>query len=136
MIILSSGKKYYTEEEHEALKDCIASRTKDLEAIACRLQDEAVNREWCSEYNDFVDEVNELTRSDWLKKLEKEFEVTVDVTRTQEVRVTVTIEATDEQQATDKFLEWEEEDIEDYVNDNAVWYTNDVSVDVKRVDGA
>lgn len=54
----------------------------DIQIIATKLRDEAMNRQWCSEYGEFIDEVNDQTWGDWLEHCE--------FTRQASFRITVT----------------------------------------------
>ena len=49
--------------EQEAL---VTLRTRDLGIVANMLRDEAVRRDWCSDYGTFVDQVNGATDGEWL----------------------------------------------------------------------
>jgi uncharacterized protein YciU (UPF0263 family) len=62
----------------------IQTLTRDIEIIADELRSEAVARDWCSDYGNYVDNVNARTSQAWLKHCEftynMSFYVTVAVT--------------------------------------------------------
>jgi hypothetical protein len=61
-----------------------ATLTQDLQIIATSLRDEALRRDWCGEYGDWIEGVNSLTSEPWLKRCEaketRRFIVDVEVT--------------------------------------------------------
>ena len=65
----------------------------DLGIIAEALRNEAENREWCDEYNEFCDTVNSKTEEHPLIPLEQEYEVEVEVTATVTTRATLSVMA-------------------------------------------
>ncbi len=67
----------------------------DIKVIADALLEEAMERDWCSLYNDFVEEVNSKLQVSELKSYIKTYEVEVRVERKQYATVTVEVEAND-----------------------------------------
>lgn len=55
-------------------------RQEDLAYIGEQLKKEAVEREWCDIYGDFVDRVNANTSGNWLQRCEVGYTVTAEVT--------------------------------------------------------
>lgn len=138
------GKVYYSEEEYNTkvaeleasitnLNSILEMRTKTIEqykseglTISSVLRNEAEDRDWCNEYNDFVDSLNDRLNLIQFDRLTSEYEVTVTVTRTQTQTITTTIEARNEDEAQECFDDdpshhasyelhenkWEDSDIE------------------------
>lgn len=71
---------------------------RDIRIIGEALIQEAEDRDWCSAYDDFVEELNRSLTIE-LKTREKEYEVEIEVTQKRTQRVTVTISANSEAHA-------------------------------------
>ena len=54
----------------------VAWHTQDLERIAEAIREEAQNREWCTEYGEFVDRMNDRTHGTWLEHCVSSTDVT------------------------------------------------------------
>ena len=74
------------------------SHERDIELIGNALLEEAKDREWCSQYDEFITDLNKLLSVE-LKTREKEYEVEIEVTQKRTQRVTVTITAGSEEHA-------------------------------------
>lgn len=74
------------------------SHERDIELIGTALLQEAEDRDWCSAYDDFVEELNNKLSVE-LKTREHEYEVEIEVTQKRTQRVTVTITARTESHA-------------------------------------
>lgn len=101
MLTLSSGNKYYSEAEYNKLKNKYELLEKDFTTVSQALRKEAEDREWCSDYNKFVEDVNEHLIVKELELLEREYVVEITFTRTQKVETSITITATSRQEAED-----------------------------------
>ncbi len=74
------------------------SHEQDIDRIGTALLKEAEDRDWCSAYDDFVEELNRSLNVE-LKTREHEYEVEIEVTQKRTQRVTVTINARTESHA-------------------------------------
>ena len=74
------------------------SHERDIELIGDALLKEADDRDWCSAYDDFVEELNQSLSVE-LKMREKEYEIDIEVTETRTQIVTVSIKARSEEHA-------------------------------------
>lgn len=63
----------------EGLESDKRNLEKHLAIVADALLAEAIERDWCDEYNDFVHCVNEKARADVLEKVKKSYSRTFDV---------------------------------------------------------
>lgn len=97
---------YLTDELYEAslsadsYKKMYHSAVEDIDAISTALSEEAENRGWCSEYNDFCHQVNAtLKGGGYLQPLEEEYEVEVEVEATVRVSRTVYVMAASQEDA-------------------------------------
>lgn len=136
MLTLSSGNKYYSEKEYESLLNRNRMLLDDIKTISNALRDEALQRDWCDEYNNFVEDVNENLKVSELQKLNKDYEVTITVTRTQEVTVTINVEDVDEHAARDYVNYLTVEEILAQCNEgehNLDWENSDEDFDVTDV---
>lgn len=90
---------------------------RDIARIGEALIQEAEDRDWCSAYDDFVEELNRSLTIE-LKTREKEYEVEIEVTQKRTQRVTVTISANSEAHARELIEDdpsnYYEEKISDY----------------------
>jgi hypothetical protein len=74
------------------------SHEQDIDRIGTALLKEAEDRDWCSAYDDFVEELNRSLNVE-LKTREHEYEVEIEVIQRRSQRITVTITARDEDHA-------------------------------------
>jgi hypothetical protein len=115
MIVLSSGNRYYSEEEHNAalakVDTLVSELRSDFNIIANALLDEAIKREWCDLYNEFVEKINSETKDLKLHYAKKDYEVEVKVEETREQYVYVTVEATSEEEAEEIVSDWDYSDL-------------------------
>ena len=88
----------------------------DIELIGSMLENEAESRNWCSEYDQFIDRFNAESKIAFIDPREKDFDVTVDVTVTMTVPVTISVTARSG------------EDAEALVSDDASSYIDDAYV--------
>ena len=93
MLTLSSGNKYYSESEYNRIKEKLELVQADFTTVARALRDEAERREWCSDYNEFANVVNDSLALMALIQLDREYKVDITFTRTQTLNVTVDITA-------------------------------------------
>jgi hypothetical protein len=100
----------------------------DIALISEKLNEIADEKSFCSEYDDFVEELNEKLHIN-LKPRTKEYEVTIRVTRTQTQDITVVVECAYEEDAAEQAfeLDWESE-VRDYD-----WEDEDQSEEVQDV---
>lgn len=93
MLTLSSGNKYYSESEYDRIKEKLGLVVTDFETVAKALRDEAERREWCSDYNEFANVVNDSLATMALIQLDREYKVEITFTRTQTLTTTVDLTA-------------------------------------------
>jgi hypothetical protein len=94
MIAYLNEQLYLANEEAQTYKKWNVDLRSDLNDITEALRQEAENRGWCSEYNDFCDAVNsKLILGDSLIPIEEEYEVEVEVTATVSTRVRLSVMA-------------------------------------------
>jgi hypothetical protein len=74
------------------------SHERDIELIGIALMTEAEQRDWCSAYDDFVEELNNRLNVE-LKTREHEYDIEIEVIQRRSQRVTVTITARSEDHA-------------------------------------
>lgn len=65
----------------------------DIDLIGSMLENEAENRNWCNEYDQFIDQFNGEAKIAHIEPREKEYDVTIDVTVTMTVPVTTSVTA-------------------------------------------
>ena len=82
----------YEKEQHAATKTDRADIIADFSLVSDLLLEEAQDRDWCDEYDTFVDNVNKRTKKMSLQNCQIEYEVTVQRVRTVYEQVTVTVE--------------------------------------------
>ena len=133
MITLSSGNKYYSQAEWDIAQRTLTDLRKDMDIIAEALRDEAIERDWCSIFNDFVDKVNAQLSSDRLVKTFREYEVRFNLERKQTAYVYKTISATNEDEAyelADEMYSFEElsEEVSEYG-----WELEDYDVEITSI---
>lgn len=129
MLTLSSGNKYYTEEEYNKVLHQNATLRADIDIIKNALRDEADERDWCSDYNVFIDEVNNQLTAVQLNPLEREYEVEVVLTRKQTVTTYIRIDARTEIEAISIVEDMPYTDVENNVAEHE-WDTEDEDVDI------
>ena len=99
MIKTSSGTVYYTQHEVN-LK--INEVMEDGYNITNAIYEEARERNWCSEYDDWAEDVNKSLKFFEVPIMRSEYAVTYTLHRYQEVQVTVQVTARDEDDAEDQ----------------------------------
>ena len=103
MITLSSGNVYYSQQElNEAktkINNLVHQLREDFDVVRNALLQEAIDREWCDLYNEFVEKINSDTKDLKLHYAKKDYEVKVKVEETREQIIYVTVEATSEEEA-------------------------------------
>jgi hypothetical protein len=135
--------KMYTKAEYDAAitdKDETIARLRQLnqefradgDRIASALRNEAADRDWCESYNTFVEEVNGATKHLKLESLEHEYTVEVTVTRTQTQRISVSINAINDDVANDEFYSNQDDYADTYLRDDE-WQDESVEYEVERV---
>jgi hypothetical protein len=103
MITLSTGTVYYTEKEYDDLQYTNRKLRTDIETIDKALRDEAESRDWCIDYNKFVEKVNEELMVSELKRLLNDYEVEIILTRTESATVTIKVQGMNEEHAKESF---------------------------------
>lgn len=93
MIAYLNEQLYLANDEAQTYKKWHVDLRSDLDDITEALRQEAENRGWCSEYNEFCDEVNSKLKHAQLIPLEQEYEVEVEVTATVTTRATLIVMA-------------------------------------------
>lgn len=93
MIAYLNEQLYLANDEAQTYKKWHVDLRSDLDDITEALRQEAENRGWCSEYNDFCDEVNSKLKHAHLTPLEQEYEVEVEITATVTTRATLSVMA-------------------------------------------
>lgn len=112
-------------------REVIVQMHNDFDAVGEALKDEAENRNWCDEYDQFVERVNAgLTRM-ILPVREQEYEVEVEVTGTLTTTTTVFVTATSQEAAN----EMVDEDMDSYVDPDEILTdaARNVSFDIEYV---
>lgn len=104
----------------------------DADKIAGALRNEADDRNWCEQYNTFVDEVNEGTKHLKLEPLARNYELTVTVSRVQTQTITVSIDAINDDVARDEFYSNAYDYAESELRDNN-WSDDDVEYEIDEV---
>ena len=135
MITLSSGNVYYSQQEVDEIRnknnDFINALKKDFDSVSIALRDEALERDWCDMYNEFVDNVNSGLVHMKLLTLRTNYEVKVKIEQTREQYVYVTVEATSEDDAVEMVDEWDYSDLLDNADDYD-WDVTDYDTDTIR----
>lgn len=99
MIKTSSGTKYYTQQEvNEKINEVMEDGYKITNAI----YEKAKEMDWCSEYDNWAEEVNKDLKFFEIPVMRREYAVTYTLSRYQEVEVTVQVTARDEDDAEDQ----------------------------------
>ena len=118
------------------IKDAkISKLSTDVEYLVNALREEAEHRGWCSDYNEWCDEVNEHLHMFELKKLTHEYTVAVELTKTISTTVFITVAATDDDDA-QEIVEnnYLFSDLEDMADDLTEWDVDNETNEVKTVD--
>ena len=89
--------KYRAVEEYRSVQNAYNNVVADFNIVGNELQTEAINRGWCSDYDQFINRVNDLLHSSSLPNRNKDYRVT----RTITVTVNRTVSASDEENAMD-----------------------------------
>ena len=117
MITLSSGNIYYSQQElNEAktkINNLVHQLREDFDVIRNALLKEAIDREWCDLYNEFVEKINSETKDLKLHHAKKDYEVKVKVEETREQYVYITVEATSEEEAEEIVSNYDYSDVKE-----------------------
>jgi S-adenosylmethionine synthetase len=121
MITLSSGNVYYSQQElNEAktkINNLVHQLREDFDVIRNALLQEAIDREWCDLYNEFVEKINSETKDLKLHHAKKNYEVKVKVEETREQYVYITVEATSEEEAEEIVSNYDYSDVKEDTNE-------------------
>jgi hypothetical protein len=96
MIKTSSGTVYYTQKE---MTDRTNEVMEDGYRITNAIYDKAKDMNWCSEYDDWAEDVNKSLKFFEVPLMRREWAVTYTLNRYQQVQVTVQVTARDEDDA-------------------------------------
>jgi hypothetical protein len=107
------------------------SHINDINKISDALLKEADDRDWCSAYDDFVEELNQSLSVE-LKMREKEYEVDIEVTETRTQMVTVSIKARSEEHAKELVMDSPADYYESELNDYD-WEVSDIEEEFHEV---
>jgi hypothetical protein len=120
MIKTSSGTLYYTQKE---MTDKINEVMEDGYRITNAIYDKAKKMDWCSEYDDWAEDVNKNLKFFEVPLMRREWAVTYTIERLQRATVTVQVTARDEDDAENQADE--AYDTDDLVNkiDDDEWDT-------------
>ena len=126
MITTSSGTKYYTEQE-------MTNRTNEVMEdgykITNAIYEKAREMNWCSEYDDWAEDVNKSLKYFEVPLMRREYAVTYTLERTQTVEVTVQVTARDEDDAEDQADEaYDTDDLVNKVTDSE-WKTTHETIE-------
>ena len=126
MITTSSGTKYYTEQE-------MTNRTNEVMEdgykITNAIYEKAREMNWCSEYDDWAEDVNKSLKYFEVPLMRREYAVTYTLERTQTVEVTVQVTARDEDDAEDQADEaYDTDDLVNKVTDSE-WRTTHETIE-------
>lgn len=111
--------------------DRFEKHNKDIQIIGEELIKVAEDRGWCSDYDAFIDSLNDRLNID-LPVRSRDWEVAVDITETRIQRVVITVTATDEDDAYDMAYELVCNDSDDYIN-SYNWDLQDTQIEVNEV---
>lgn len=98
--------------ERDQARESAQAYSADFAAVGEALMEEAIQRDWCSEYDEFVDRVNSQTKRLDLPIREQEYEVEVTVSGYIETTTTVTVTAYSQENA-DKMVA---ENMDNYID--------------------
>ena len=102
--------------------------------ITNAIHEEAIEREWCEQYDSWAENVNATLKFFEIPLSRREYEVTYSITRTQTARVTVKTTAVSEDDAEDDTnSSYEESDLADMVREHD-WDTEDITIDSTEVE--
>jgi hypothetical protein len=126
MIKTSSGTVYYTQQE-------MTNRTNEVMEdgykITNAIYDKAREMDWCSEYDDWADDVNKSLKYFEIPLMRREYAVTYTLERTQTVEVTVQVTARDEDDAENQADEaYDTDDLVNKVTDDE-WRTTNETIE-------
>jgi hypothetical protein len=82
----------------------LESHIRDIKLISDALLEAAEDRDWCSMYDNFIQELNTRLNVE-LEERKRKYEVDIEVTETRTQTVTVTVEARSEQDAQELVME-------------------------------
>jgi len=99
MIKTSSGTQYYTQQE---VTNQINEVMEDGYKITNAIYQKARDMDWCSEYDDWAEEVNKDLKFFEVPIMRSEYAVTYTIERTQRATVTVQVTARNEDDAEDQ----------------------------------
>jgi len=99
MIKTSSGTQYYTQQE---VTNKINEVMEDGYKITNAIYQKARDMDWCSEYDDWAEEVNKDLKFFEVPVMRSEYAVTYTIERTQRATVTVQVTARNEDDAEDQ----------------------------------
>jgi membrane-associated HD superfamily phosphohydrolase len=99
MIKTSSGTQYYTQQE---VTNQINEVMEDGYKITNAIYQKARDMDWCSEYDDWAEEVNKDLKFFEVPVMRSEYAVTYTIERTQRATVTVQVTARNEDDAEDQ----------------------------------
>jgi len=137
MIVLSSGNKYYSEDEHNAtlakVNTLVSELRNDFNIVATALLDEAIERDWCESYNDFVEDLNIKLKHMFLECTTKNYEVKVKIEETREQYVYVSVTATSVEDAEEQVSNMDYSTVADTAN-AWNWDINDYDFNVIRAE--
>jgi hypothetical protein len=99
MIKTSSGTVYYTQQE---VNNKVNEVMEDGYRITNAIYEEAYERDWCDQYDDWAENVNTTLKFFSIPLMRREYSVTYTIERTQTARVTVQVTARSEDDAEDE----------------------------------
>lgn len=133
MIKTSSGTVYYTQQE---VNNKVNEVMEDGYRITNAIHEEACERDWCSEYDEWAENINKSLKFFEIPLMTKEYDVVYTITRTQEARVTVKVTSRSEDDAEDEASEmYSTYELADKVKEYD-WDTQDVTIDSTEVEVA
>jgi hypothetical protein len=126
MIKTSSGTVYYTQKE---MTDRTNEVMEDGYKITNAIYEKAREMDWCSEYDDWAEDVNKSLKYFEVPLMRREYAVTYTLVRYQEVEVTVQVTARDEDDAENQADEaYDTNDLVNKVTDSE-WRTTDERIE-------
>lgn len=125
MIKTSSGTQYYTQQE---VNNKINEVMEDVYRITNAIYEEACERDWCDQYDDWAEDVNKTLKFFEIPLMRREYSVTYTIERTQKATVTVQVTARDEDHAEDQADDaYDIGDLLDKIDDDE-WETEDAEI--------
>ena len=126
MIKTSSGTVYYTQQE---VNNKINEVMEDGYKITNAIYEKAREMDWCSEYDDWAEEVNRSLKFFEVPKMRSEYSVTFTIERTQTTEVTVQVTARNEDDAEDIACdEYEIDSLIERVDSDDEWKTTNEDI--------